>query len=151
MNEQPIDGGHEAIVRHAPHIDIPEGVRQAAAGTIYQAREKIEELCSNAEAMTDAVELSYSMAVTDAANLQGKMVQAIQADLAANFEFATALLAVRSLPEIIAVSTKFAHQQMDASARQIKDFLSFGQKMMADTTKPITSGFSISLDRAASS
>jgi len=151
MNDQSTAGDQEAVVRHSPHIDIPEGVRQAAAASIDQAREGYEKLYGNAEAMTDAVELSCSMAFTDAADLQGKLLQAIQANLAANLEFVMALMSARSLPELVTLSTKFTHRQMETFAKQTKDFWSFGQKMMADTTKPVASGFSANLDRAASS
>jgi phasin len=151
MNEQQIASGDEVMSRHSPHIDIPDGVKQAAAAGICQVREGYEKLYGNAEAMTDAVELSYSVAVTDAADLHGKILQTIQANLAASFEFATALMAARSLPEMIALSTKFAHQQFETFAKQTKDFWSFGQKIVADTTKPVASSFSGGLDRAASS
>lgn len=150
MNEQ-IASNQEAAVRHSPHIDIPEGVKQAAAAGIYQAREGYEKLYGNAEAMTVAVERSYAMAATDAAGLQSKMLETIQANMAASFEFATVLLAARSLPEMIELSTRFVHRQFEAFARQTKDFWSFGQKMMADTTKPVASSFSRGLDRAVSS
>lgn len=150
MTEQQIAGGEEAVLGHSPHIDIPEGVKQAAAAGIDQVREGYEKLYGNAEAMTDAVERSYSMAMTDTADLHGKVLQAIQANLVASFEFATALFGARSLPEMIALSTKFAQQQFETYAKQTKDFWSFGQKMISDTAKPVTSGLS-SLDRTVSS
>lgn len=151
MDEQQVAGGEQALSLHSPPIDIPEGVKQAAAAGINQAREGYEKLYSGAEAMTDAVERSYAMAMTDSADLHGKVFAVIQANLAASFEFATTLLAARSFPEMIEISTKFTHRQFETFAKQTKDFWSFGQKMMSDTTKPVASGFSRSLDRAASS
>lgn len=151
MNEQQITGGHEAMTRHSPHIDIPDGVKEAAAAGIHQIQEGYEKFYNNAEAMTDAVERSYSMAVTDTADLHGKILKTIQANLAASFEFATALMSSRSLPEMIELSTKFAHRQYETFAKQTKDFWSFGQKMVADTTKPVASSVSRGLDRAVSS
>lgn len=150
MTEQPIAGDQIAKVLHSPHIDIPEGVKQAAAATIYQAREGYEKLYSNAEAMTDAVELSYSMAVTDATDLGGKIMYMVETNISASFDFMASLMAARSLPEAITLSTKFTQRQLETFAKQAKDFWSFGQKMMADTTKPVASGFS-RLDRAVSS
>ncbi|MEZ5785755.1 MAG: phasin family protein [Xanthobacteraceae bacterium] len=149
MTEQQIAGGEEAL-RHSPHIDIPDGVKQATAASINQVREGYEKFYGNAEAMTDAVERSYAMAMTDTADLHGKILQTIQANLVASFEFATALVGARSLPEMIALSTKFAQQQFETYAKQTKDFWSFGQKMISDTAKPVTSGLS-RLDRTASS
>lgn len=151
MNEQQTVGGAGAVSRHSPHIDIPEGVKQAAAAGINQVREGYKKLYGNAEAMTDAVERSYSMAIADSADLHGRILQTIQTNLTASFEFATALMAARSLPEMIELSTKFAHRQFETFAKQTRDFWAFGQKMVSDTTKPVTSSLSDRLDRAASS
>lgn len=151
MDEQPITADERAMVRESPHIDIPDGVKQAAAAGINQIREQYEKIYSNAGAMTDAVEQGYAMAMTDTADLHGKILQAVQANLAASFEFTTALLAARSIPEILDLSTKFMHRQFETLAKQTRNFWSVGQKIMSDATKPVASGFSQGFDRAASS
>jgi phasin len=151
MNEENAGAGTGAMPLRAAHIDVPEGVKQAAAAGIEQVKERLEKLRTDAGVMTGAVEKSYSMAVKDAADLHARMLEAIRTNLTASFEFATELLAAKSMPEIIEVSTKFARRQFESFTLQTKDFWSYGQKMMSDTAKPVASGFSQGIDRAASS
>jgi phasin len=150
MKAEQLDAGADTPI-DPPHIDIPEGVKQAAVSSLEQIKEGYEKLRANAEAMTDVVETSYSMAVKDTAGLHTKMLEAFRANLTASFDFATELARSRSLPEMIGVSTRFARQQFEAFTAQCKDFWSFGQKMMSDTAKPVASGLSRGIDQAASS
>lgn len=134
-----------------PHIDIPEGVKQAAAAGLEQVKESYEKLKINAEAMGHAVEDSCTTAVKGTVDLQTKMLESFSANIAASLEFVNALAAAKTLPEAIEISTRFLHRQFEALTAQSKDFWSFGQKVMADAAKPVASGFARGVDRAASS
>lgn len=151
MKEEDSDAGIGAGPFASTRMDIPDGVEQTAAAGIEELQAGLEKLKSNAEAMTAIAEKSYSAAVRDAADLHSRMVESIRSNLLATFEFATELLAAKSMPEMIELYTKFARRQFETYTLQTKDLWSLGQKMMSDTAKPVASGFSRGIDQAASS
>jgi phasin len=150
MSPEQIDAGADTPI-HPPHIDIPEGVKLAAASSLDQIKERLAKFKTNADAVSGAVEKSYSMAITDTAGLHMKMLEAIRANLTASFEFAGELAAAKSFPEMVSASTRFSRRQFEAFTAQWKDFWSFGQKMLADTAKPVASRLSRGIDQTASS
>jgi phasin len=149
MNAEQTDVGADTPM-HAPHIDIPEGVKQTAVSSLEQIKDVYERLRANTEAMSEVVEKSSSKAVEDTAGLHTKMIEAFRVNLTASLDLAGELAASKSLPEMIGVWTRFARRQFDTFTAQCKDFWSLGQQMMSDTAKPIA-GLSRGIDRAASS
>ena len=137
--------------RLSPHIDIPDGVKQAAASGFAQIRDGIGRLSTNTDAMMDAVDKSYSIALNDTAGLHGKILETLHANVTAFFDFAAELAAAKSPSDMMKASTAFAHRQFEAFAAQWKDFWSSGQRMIVATAKPVASGFSRGIDRMASS
>lgn len=150
MSPEQIDADADIPIQ-PPHIDIPEGVKQTAAASLDQIKERVAKFQANADAMSGAMEKNYSMALTDTAGLHTKMLEAIRANVAAGFEFMGELAAAKSFSEMVGASTRFSHRQFEAFTAQWKDFWSFGQKMLADTAKPVASRLSRGIDQAASS
>ncbi len=133
------------------HIDIPEGMKQAAALSIEQMKANYEKLTTNAEALTDVMEKSYSVAVKDIADLQVKMLEAFRENLMASFEFATQLAGARTMPAMIELTTSYARRQFEAYTVQVRDIWSLSQRMVSDTAKPVASGLSQGIDQIGSS
>jgi phasin len=149
MNAEQTDAGGDTPM-HAPPIDIPEGVKDAAVSSLEQIKDVYERLRASTEAMTEVVEKSSSKAVEDSAGLHARMIEAFRVNLTASFDLASELAAAKSLPDAIGVWTRHARRQFETFNAQCKDFWSFGRKMMSHTAKPIA-GLSRGIDRAASS
>lgn len=149
MNAEQTDAGADTPM-HAPHIDIPEGVRDAAVSSLDQIKDVYERLRAKTGAMTEVVEKSSSKAVEDFSGLHARMIEAFRVNSTASFDVASELAAAKSLPDAIGVWTRYARRQFETFNAQCKDFWSFGQEMMSHTAK-LVAGLSRGIDRAASS
>jgi phasin len=148
---QRIDSAAAFSAGRSPHIDIPDGVKLAAASGFAQIRDGFGRMSTNADAIMDAMEKSYFVAVKDTAGLHSKILETCQTNVSAILDFTGELAAARSPSDMVGLSTGFARRQFEAFAAQWKDFWAFTQKMMANTAKPVVSGLSQGIDRVASS
>ena len=67
-----------------------------------------------------------------------KALDATQANSDASFAFAKDLFGAKTLSEVIELQSTFARKQFDAFAAQFKEFQSLTEKLVTETTKPVT-------------
>lgn len=147
MEGQRIDSEAAFSAGRSPHIDIPDGVKLAAASGFAQIRDGFGRTSANADAIMDAMEKSYFVAVKDTAGLHSKILETFQTNVSAMLDFTGELAVARSPSDMVGLSTGFARRQFEAFAAQWKDFWAFSQH----TAKPVVSGLSQGLDRVACS
>src|SRR5713101_5463700 len=121
--------------------DRPQGVAQAEA-----AYERAKEA---AEQATGVLEHSYAAASEGAAEYNRQVIDAARANVNAGFDYAIALLAVKSPTDVVELSTAHAREQFQALTEQAKALGALVQKLAAETAEPIQAGVTKAFQNAA--
>ncbi len=123
-----------------PKMEIPEAIRDVATNWINQGKEYFEKAIKATEEMSGAFESAISNATKGAVDCGAKVTDATRTNTIAAFDIANGLMAARSLPEVIEISTTGARKQFDAIAAQNQELWTLTQHLMTETVKPITGG-----------
>ena len=107
-------------------------------GTRKTVERKVNDAAREASGRAEA---SYSNAAHGALEYQRKVLEIAQANVDAAFEYAHELTEVRSIPELVELSTAHARKQFEMMAEQTRELAAAAQKMASDTTRPLASGF----------
>ena len=110
MEGQRIDSEAAFSAGRSPHIDIPDGVKLAAASGFAQIRDGFGRMSTNVDAIMDAMEKSYFVAVKDTAGLHSKILETCQTNVSAILDFTGELAAARSPSDMVGLSTGFARR-----------------------------------------
>src|SRR5262249_43572359 len=84
-----------------PKMEIPAAFRELAEKSVSQAKETYEKMKSAAEEATDVLEDTYATASKGASDYGLKVIEAARANTNAAFDFATQLMTVKSLSEVV--------------------------------------------------
>src|SRR4051812_19703558 len=120
-----------------PKMEIPAAFREMAEKSVSQAKETYEKMKSAAEQATDLIEDTYATASKGASDYGLKCIEAARENTNASFDFATKLMSVKSLSEMVELSTAHARKQFEAMTAQSKDLAALAQKVTADTVEPV--------------
>jgi phasin len=124
-----------------PKMEIPAAFREIAEKSVSQAKETYEKMKSAAEEATDVLEDTYAAATKGASDYGLKVIEAARANTNAAFDFATQLMTVKSLSEMVELSTAHTRKQFEALATQSKELAAIAQKVAADSTEPVKESF----------
>ena len=75
--------------------------------------------------------------------------EAARANANATFDFASALIGVKSLSEVVELTTAHARKQFEAVTEQTKDLTAAAQKLATETAEPIKSGVTKAFKKVA--
>src|SRR6266849_1731625 len=114
-----------------PRMEIPAAFREIAEKSVTQAKESYERMKSAAEEATDVLEDTYATA-TKAAS-----------------DYATRLMTVKSLSEVVELSTSHARKQFEALTAQSKELVAIAQKVAAETAEPVKESFGKAFKKVA--
>lgn len=128
----------EAFNVSMPSVEVPAFFREFAEKGVSQARDAYARMKSVAEEATDMVEDTYETARDGAFTMGVKAIDAAKANADASFAFARGLFGAKTFAEVIELQTAFARQQFDAVSAQMKEFQELAQKVVTETTKPVT-------------
>ncbi len=132
-----------------PKMEIPAAFREIAEKSVAQAKESYEKMKSVAEEATDVLEGTYATASKGAADYGLKVIEAARANTNAAFDFYTQLMTVKSLSEVVELSTAHARKQFEAVTAQSKDLASLAQKVATETAEPIKDSVSKAFQKVA--
>ena len=132
-----------------PKMEVPAAFREIAEKGVSQAKENYEKLKAAAEEATDVLEDTYSTASKGAADYGLKLIEVARANTNAAFDFANDLINVKSLAEVIELSTTHSRKQFEAMSAQAKELSALAQKVATDTAEPIKSGVNKALKTAS--
>src|SRR6185295_5263599 len=96
-----------------------------------------EKMKSAAEEATDVIEDTYATASKGAADYGLKVIEAARENTNASFDFATKLMTVKSLSEVVELSTAHARKQFETFTAQSKDLAALAQKVTTETVEPV--------------
>ena len=132
-----------------PKMEIPAAFREIAEKSVSQAKETYEKMKFAAEEATDLIEDTYATASKGAADYGLKCIEAARANTNASFDFATKLMTVKSLAEVVELSTAHARKQFEALTAQGKDLAALAQKVTTDTVEPVKDSVSKAFKKVA--
>jgi phasin len=121
----------------APVAEIQENVRKVVEKTVSDAREAYAKAKSAAEEATGALETSFAAAKTGLVEINTKALEAIRANVEANFDFVHSLVGAKSVSDLVALQTEFTRKQIETVTGQAKEFGALAQKVANDSTAPI--------------
>ncbi len=129
-----------------PHFDLPKfeistAFREMAEKSVSQAKETYDRFKSVAEEATDVLEGTYATATKGAAQYGQKVIEAARENTNAAFDFATKLIHVKTLSEVVELSTAHTRKQYEAVAAQTKELAAIAQKTATDTVEPVKESF----------
>ena len=132
-----------------PKFEIPAAFREFAEKGVAQAKDAYEKVKAAAEEATDVLEDTYTTAAKGAADYNLKVIEAARANTNAVFDYARELLDVKSLSEVVELSTAHARKQFEAVSEQTKELAALAQKVATDSAEPIKTGVSKAFRKVA--
>ena len=96
---------------------------------------------SAAEEATDVLEDTYATATKGVSDYGLKVIEAARENTNAAFDFATQLMTVKSLSEMVELSTAHARKQFETLTAQSKELAAIAQKVATDTAEPVKESF----------
>jgi len=132
-----------------PKMEIPAAFREIAEKSVSQAKETYEKMKSAAEEATDVLEDTYATASKGASDYGLKMIEAARENTNAAFDFATQLMTVKSLSEVVELSTAHTRKQFEALTAQTKELAAIAQKVATETAEPVKESFGKAFKKVA--
>jgi phasin len=120
-----------------PAFEVPAAFREFAEKGVSQAKANWDKVKAATEETTGLLEDSYSTASKGAADYGLKLIEIGRANTNAAFDFAGQLVNVKSLSEVVELSTSYARKQFDAMTAQSKELTALAQKVATETVEPI--------------
>src|SRR5438093_13067395 len=120
-----------------PKMEIPAAFREIAEKSVSQAKETYEKMKTAAEEATDVLEDTYATATKGVSDYGLKVIEAARENTNAAFDFATRLMTVKSISEVVELSTAHSRKQYDAVSTQTKELAAIAQKVATETAEPI--------------
>ena len=124
-----------------PKMEIPAGFREFAEKGVSQAKETYEKMKSAAEEATDMLEDTYATATKGASDYGLKMIEVARENTNAAFDFSTQLMTVKSLSEMVELSTAHSRKQFETWTAQSKELVAIAQKAATDSIEPVKESF----------
>src|ERR1700749_2591681 len=112
-----------------PKMEVPAAFREFAEKSVTQAKDNWEKMKAATEEATDLIEDSYATATKGAADYGLKVIEAARANTNAYFDYASQMLAVKSLSEAVELSSTHLRQQFDTLNAQTKELSALAQKV----------------------
>lgn len=132
-----------------PKIEVPAAFREIAEKSVAQAKDAYEKVKAATEEATDVLEDTYTTAMKGTVDYNLKLIEAARVNANATFDFASELVAVKSLSEMVELTTAHARKQFEALTEQSKDLAAAYQKLAAETAEPLKSGVSKAFKKVA--
>jgi phasin len=132
-----------------PKMEVPAAFRELAEKSVSQAKENYEKMKSAAEQATDVLEDTYATATKGVSDYGLKVIEAARENTNAAFDFATELMTVKSLSEVVELSTAHTRKQFEALTAQSKELVAIAQKVATDTAEPMKESFGKAFKKVA--
>ena len=120
-----------------PKMEVPAAFREFAEKSVSQCKDNWEKMKAVTEEASDVIEGSYATATKGCADYGLKVIEAARANTNAQFDYAGKLMAVKSLAEMVELSTAHLRSQFEAVTAQTKELTALAQKVTTETTEPL--------------
>lgn len=123
-----------------PRFEVPATFRELADKGLAQAKENYDKVKAVAEETHVLIEDGYATCAKGTIDFGLKVIEAARANANAAFDFAAEALTVRSLSELIELTSTHTRRQVDALLGQSKELAAIAQKMAVEATQPLKAG-----------
>jgi phasin len=130
-------------------FEVPEQMRAFAEKGVSQARDNYAKFKEAAQSGNGTLEAVFGAASKGAHAYSAKMLDFIQANTNASFDFMQELVGVKSLSHATEVWSTHARTQVETFAAQAKELAELTQKIATETVEPIKAGASKAMQPAA--
>ena len=120
-----------------PAVEIQQSFRSALEKGVAESRAAFVKAKTAADEAASAFEVSFAAVKDGALAINAKAFEALRANSEANFDFLKALLAAKSLSDVIALNAEFTRKQIETITGQTKDIGALTQKAVTDAVEPI--------------
>jgi phasin len=125
-----------------PKMEVPAAFRDMAEKSLSQAKDTYEKMKAAAEEATDVLEDTYASASKGFTDYGLKVIEVARANTNAAFDFANDLITVKSVAEVVELSTTHTRRHFEAMTTQTKELVALAQKVATDTCEPMKDGVS---------
>lgn len=123
--------------------------RKFAENGAAQIKDTSEKLSAAAEQTTKLIENTFASAAKGIKDYNFKAIEFAQVNSEAAFDYAKQLMSAKSPSEMLEVWTTHARKQFEVLTEQTKELAMLGQKVAAETAKPLSSGVTKAFNQAA--
>jgi phasin len=123
-----------------PNVKTPEAPREIAGNGGAGANTAYEKAKAGFEQAMDLHKSTYTTAAKGAGDYNLKVLEIARINAGAAFDYTQELLGVKSLPELIELSTAHARKQFEAMAAQTKELTELAAKVTTEITEPLKAG-----------
>jgi phasin len=121
-------------------MEVPAALREFADQGFAQARVNYENAKAATEEATDLLKDTYKTAAKGATDYNLKVIEIARTNTNAAFDYAHELMGVRSLSELVELSTAHARKQFEAMSAQTKELTELAQKVTTEIAEPLKTG-----------
>jgi phasin len=118
----------------------PEQKRAFAEKGLSQARDSYAKFKDAAESHNGTIEAVFGSLGKGASEYSAKLIEFMQTNTTAAFDFAQELVAVKTLPEAGELWTGYTRKQFEALTTQAKELGELTRKIATETAEPIKAG-----------
>src|ERR1700712_6142346 len=123
-------------------FQAPEQMRAFAEKGLSQARDSYAKFKDVAESHNGTIEAVFGSVGKGASEYSGKLLEFMQANTTATFDFAQELVGVKSLPQAGEIWTGSTRQQFEPLPARAKDLANLPKKTATEPAEPIKAGAS---------
>jgi phasin len=131
-----------------PKMELPAELHEMAEKGVAHVRETCAKAKVASEEAGDLLEEVYTTAAKGALDYNLKIIDFGRANARAAFDYAYALLGVKSPSQFIELSTTHMRKQFDIASAQNKELYALAQEMAAETAAPIKTSMSKTFNKA---
>ena len=104
-----------------PPFEIPAAVRDLAERNVAQVRQAYEQFLGLVTKAQETILKSQGAMTVSVVEIQAKVLHFAQANIEANFRFATDIAKARDVKEYLEVQSRYAQSQLESYAKQAQE------------------------------
>jgi len=130
-------------------MEVPAAFREFAEKGVAQTKDAYEKMKATAEQATEVLETVYSTASKGTTEYGQKVIEIARTNTNKHFDFVASLFGVKSVSELVELSTAHARAQFEAVSAQTKELTALAQKVATETSAPIKTGVEKAMKKVA--
>jgi phasin len=132
--------GREIPKSDLPSMEMPKAFREMTEKGVAHAKDSYEKAQTAAAQTTDLLKSTYATAAKCATDYNLKVLEIARTNTSTAFDYAQKLLGVKSLSELVDLSTTHARKQCEAMTAQTKELAELAQRATAEIAEPLKTG-----------
>ena len=130
-------------------MEVPAAFREFAEKGVAQTKDTYEKMKAAAEQATEVLETVYSTASKGSTEYGQKAIEIARTNANAHFDYVESLFGVKSVSDLVELSTAHARTQFEAFSAQTKELATLAQKVATETSAPIKTGVEKAMKKVA--